>query len=153
MSKPNTDPTPLLAKQRSIYRNCIALALTAELLMLGLIGATWTLLALGFAVFGDPLTNAVIGGGFAICTMQIGLAITFAPSEDRGSGGTTWYPNVLVHVGLAVLNAALLFAMGVYAVIADKVAPEYVIVGAVVGLLLALVGQLLALAARFAPKA
>ena len=124
----------------------------AQVLTLGLIGTTWGLMAMGLALFGDPLTNSVIAGGFAICTMQIGLAVNFAPRDDHASQGTTWYPNVLVHVALAVFNASLLLAMGVYAVIADKVTPEYVIVGVVVGLVLALIGQLIALAARFAPK-
>ena len=137
---------------RRIYRNCLALALFAEFLTLLLMGATWTLLAMGLVVFGDPLTNSVITGGFIVVTTQIGLAITFAPKDDRGSDGSTWYPNVLIHIGISVVNATLLLLMGTYAVITDKVAPEYVIVGALVGLFLATIGQLFALAMRFAPR-
>ena len=137
---------------RNVFRNCLVLAALAEGLTLTIILGTWALIVLDLASLGDPLTNAVIAGAFTLVGMQIGLAAEFAPREDHRSDGNSWYPNVLIHVGAACCNVALVLAMGLYAVIIDAVAPEYVIYGALVGMALAVIGQLFSLAARFAPK-
>ena len=137
---------------RNIFWNCLALAALAEGLTLTIILGTWALIVLGLAALGDPLTNAVVAGAFTLVGMQIGLAGEFAPSADKGADGTALYPNVLIHVGAACFNVILVLAMGLYAVIIDAVAPEYVIYGALIGMALAVIGQLFSLAARFAPK-
>ena len=137
---------------RAIFRNCLVLAALAEGLTLILIVGTWALIALGMAALGDPLTNTVIAGAFTLVGMQIGLAGEFAPDAEQGGDGSEWYPNVLIHVGAAVFNVALLLAMGLYAVIINAVAAEYVIYGALVGMALGIIGLLFSLAARFAPQ-
>ena len=139
--------------KRHIYRNCATIVITAELLTLSVIGSVWLLLQLGHAVFGDPLTNAVVSGTFTLVGAQLALAGEFAPREEFGNDGSKWYPNVHLHVGVSVLNIGLVLAMGVYAVATERVAPEYVIVGAVVGLVFAAIAQLNSLAARFIPRA
>ena len=137
---------------RSIYRNAALLAMVGEVMTLAVILSTWWLMVINKAVFGDPLTNAVVAGVFTLVGAQIALAATFAPKGDQASDGTSFYPNVLLHVSIGVVNACLMLGMGVYGVIAEKVAPEYVIVGTVVGLMFGVIGNVNSLAARFAPK-
>ena len=108
---------PVNPVKRSIYRNCLFGAALAELMTLGVIFVSWYLMIVGKAVFGDPLTNAVVAGVFTLVGAQIALASTFAPRDDQMTGGNSWYPNVLIHVSIGVANAALVLAMGVYAVI------------------------------------
>ena len=143
---------PVNPLKRHVYRNCLFIASLAEAMTLALILATWFLMITGKAVFGDPLTNGVVTGVFTMVGAQIALATTFSPRDDQMAGGKTWYPNVLIHVCFSVANASLVLAMGVYAVVNDMVAPEYVIVGTVIGLVFAVIGNLNGLAARFAPK-
>ena len=137
---------------RNLFRNCLALALLAEGLTLFLLFGTWGLIILGMAALGDPLTNAIVAGAFTLVSLQIGVAMNFAPGDDQGSDGKAWYPNVLIHVGIACFNVVLVLAMGLHAILIDAVAPEYVIYGALIGMALAIIGQLYGLAARFAPK-
>ena len=137
---------------RHIYRNCLLIAGLAEAMVLCVIFISWVMMAKGLVTFGDPLTNAVVAGVFTLVGAQIGMAGAFAPQSDQMGDGKDWYPNVLIHVGMSGFNAMLVLAMGTHAVIANLIAPEYVIVGAVVGLVFAVIGQLNSLAARFAPK-
>ena len=137
---------------RHIYRNCTVIACLAEGMTLSVILIAWLMVSQGMATFGDPLTNAVVAGVFTLVGAQIGLAGEFAPRSDQMGDGKDWYPNVLVHVGMGAVNALLVLAMGTYAVVFDRISPEYVIVGVLVGLVFAVVGQLNSLAARFAPK-
>ena len=137
---------------RHIYRNCTVIACLAEAMTLSVILITWLMMAGGLAKFGDPLTNAVAAGVFTLVGAQVGLAGEFAPKSGQMGDGKEWYPNVLIHVCMSAVNALLVLAMGTHAVVANLITPEYVIVGAVVGLVFAIVGQLNSLAARFAPK-
>ena len=63
-----------------------------------------------------------------------GGPVRAATSRSENTGGA-WYPNVLLLIFFAALNAALMLAMAVWAVLTENVAAEYVIVGAVVGFL------------------
>ena len=138
---------------RHIYRNCLLIAVLAEALILIVIIITWVMMIKGLVTFGDPLTNAVVAGVFALVGAQIALAGDFAPRSDQeGNNGHDWYPNVVIHVGMSALNALLVLAMGTHAVVANLIAPEYVIVAVVVALVFGVIGQLLGLATRFAPK-
>ena len=137
---------------RHIYRNCLLIAGLAEGMTLSVILIVWLMVSQRMATFGDPLTNAVVAGVFTLVGAQIGLAGEFAPRSDQMGDGKDWYPNVLIHVAMGSVNALLVLAMGTYAVVFDRISPEYVIVGALVGLVFAVIGQLNSLAARFAPK-
>ena len=137
---------------RRIYRNVAVICGVAEILTLGVIFTTWLLIAAGAADFGGPLSNAVVTGVFSVCGLLVGMAALFAPHKPSENTGGAWYPNVLLLIFFAALNAALMLAMAVWAVLTENVAAEYVIVGAVVGFLFGFITAVLALAGRFVPR-